>query len=153
MYTPADEPKSDLYREFLPLLNSGQVELLDQPRLISQLCGLERRTSRAGKDSIDHAPGGHDDVVNAAAGVLTSGLRSRTLSVVPNVEDDCPSHVNWMMEQLRNRLPFAFEPAPSGTCGECFNMTERPDGRLCRARRMLVERGDVACEWFQWRPE
>jgi hypothetical protein len=32
------------------------------------LVGLERRTSRAGKDSIDHAPGGHDDVANAAAG-------------------------------------------------------------------------------------
>ena len=37
-------------------------------RLVSQIVGLERRVSRAGKDSIDHAPHGHDDVANAVAG-------------------------------------------------------------------------------------
>jgi hypothetical protein len=35
---------------------------------VGQLCGLERRVSRAGKDSIDHARGGHDDLANAVAG-------------------------------------------------------------------------------------
>jgi hypothetical protein len=35
-----------------------------------QLCGLERRTARGGRDSIDHAPGSHDDVANAVAGAL-----------------------------------------------------------------------------------
>lgn len=44
--------------------------MLNLPRLSAQLCGLERRTARSGKDSIDHAPGGHDDLVNAVAGVL-----------------------------------------------------------------------------------
>ena len=34
--------------------------------------GLERRTARGGRDSIDHTPGGHDDLANAAAGVLVS---------------------------------------------------------------------------------
>ena len=63
--------KSDLYKEFLPLLNSGNVELLEIPRLRAQLGGLERRVTRGGRDSIDHAPGGHDDVINAAAGALT----------------------------------------------------------------------------------
>ena len=37
-------------------------------RLVNQLCGLERRTARSGKDSIDHGPGGHDDLANAVAG-------------------------------------------------------------------------------------
>ncbi len=36
----------------------------------AQLCGLERRTSRGGRDSIDHGPGGHDDLSNAVAGAL-----------------------------------------------------------------------------------
>ena len=49
-------PKSDLYHDLLPLLNARRVELLDLPRLSAQLCGLERRTARSGKDSIDHAP-------------------------------------------------------------------------------------------------
>jgi hypothetical protein len=69
-YVIADKPKSDLYRDLLPLLNSGRVELLDLPRLADQLTGLERRTARSGKDSIDHAPGTHDDIANAVAGSL-----------------------------------------------------------------------------------
>jgi len=69
-YRTSDKVKSDIYVSFLPLVNSGEVELLDNKRLISQLCGLERRTSRAGKDSIDHAPHGRDDVVNSVAGAL-----------------------------------------------------------------------------------
>jgi hypothetical protein len=69
-YEPAARPKSELYRDVLPLLNSRRVELLDLPRLRAQLVGLERRTARGGRDSIDHAPGSHDDVVNAAVGAL-----------------------------------------------------------------------------------
>ena len=63
-------PKSDLYHDFLPLLNARRIELLNLPRLSRAACGLERRTARSGKDSIDHAPGGHDDLANAVAGVL-----------------------------------------------------------------------------------
>src|SRR5262249_36529845 len=69
-YETSDRPKSDLYRDLLPLLNSGRCELLDNARLIAQLVGLERRTARSGRDSIDHAPGAHDDLANAAAGAL-----------------------------------------------------------------------------------
>jgi hypothetical protein len=43
---------------------------LDIPRLISQFHGLERRTARGGKDSIDHGPGAHDDIANAVAGAI-----------------------------------------------------------------------------------
>jgi hypothetical protein len=62
--------KSDIYRDMLPLLNSRKCELLDNRRLISQLHGLERRTARGGRDSIDHSPGAHDDIANAVAGAL-----------------------------------------------------------------------------------
>ncbi len=66
----AEKTRSGLYLELLGPLNSGQVDLLDHPRLVAQLCTLERRTSRAGRDSINHAPNAHDDVANAAAGAL-----------------------------------------------------------------------------------
>jgi hypothetical protein len=69
-YQTAEKPKSDIYRELLPLITGAKVELLDNARLIAQLCALERRTARGGRDSIDHPPRGHDDVVNAAAGAL-----------------------------------------------------------------------------------
>ena len=67
---PSEKTKSDLYLAALPALNSRTVELLDLPRLRAQLSNLERRTARGGRDSIDHAPGSHDDVANAVCGAL-----------------------------------------------------------------------------------
>jgi hypothetical protein len=60
----------------LPVLNSSRIELLDHSRLIGQLCCLERRTARGGRDSIDHAPGAHDDVANSVAGAIVTALRA-----------------------------------------------------------------------------
>jgi hypothetical protein len=68
-YEQSVKPKSDLYVDLLPLINSSRIELLDHDRCINQLCGLERRTARSGKDSIDHSPGNHDDVANVVAGL------------------------------------------------------------------------------------
>ena len=69
-YVVAEKTKSELYRDLLPLLNSGRIELLDNPRVVSQLVGLERRTARGGRDSVDHPPGAHDDLINAVAGAV-----------------------------------------------------------------------------------
>lgn len=69
-YDLADRAKSDLFRDTLPLLNSRRAELLDLPKLAAQFVGLERRVARGGRDSIDHAPGAHDDMANAVAGAL-----------------------------------------------------------------------------------
>jgi hypothetical protein len=75
-YELSERVKSDLYRELLPIMNSGKCELLDHSRLHSQLCALERRTGRGGRDSIDHPVHAHDDLANCAAGaiVLASGV-------------------------------------------------------------------------------
>jgi len=80
---PSERSKSEIYRDLLPILNSGQVELLDHARLIGQLTGLERRTARGGRDSIDHSPGAHDDLANAAAGALVLAAMPRTAAVTP----------------------------------------------------------------------
>jgi len=69
-YELAEYDKSELYQALLPLINSRGVDLLDNNRLVHELVGLERRTSRGGRDKIDHGRGGHDDVVNAAAGAI-----------------------------------------------------------------------------------
>ena len=89
-YQVGVKPKSDLYRDLLPLLNSGGIELLDVPRLAAQLCGLERRVSRAGKDSIDHAPGGHDDLANSVAGAASLVCEARSTTRSRRI------YVNWM---------------------------------------------------------
>lgn len=64
--------RSELYAALLPVLTSGRVELLDHRGLATQLVSLERRTARGGRDTIDHAPGGHDDVANAVAGAVVA---------------------------------------------------------------------------------
>ena len=69
-YATSEKAKTDIYRDLLPLLNSARVSLLDSGRLAQQLTDLERRTARGGRDSIDHPPGAHDDLANAAAGAL-----------------------------------------------------------------------------------
>ncbi len=69
-YLVSEKSRSDLYRDLLPLVNAGRAALLDNPRVIAQLAGLERRVGRSGKDAIDAAPGSHEDAANAVAGVL-----------------------------------------------------------------------------------
>jgi hypothetical protein len=67
-YQCSEQPKSDLFRDLLPLLNAGRIVLPKSDRLVNQLCQLERRVARSGKDSITHPDGQHDDVANAVAG-------------------------------------------------------------------------------------
>jgi hypothetical protein len=90
-YEQSAAPKSDLYTSLLPLINSRRIELLDDQRLIAQLCSLERRTARGGRDSIDHPPGAHDDVVNSVAGlasIIHSKYGSYSLWGAFDIEDD-----------------------------------------------------------------
>ena len=77
-YLLAEKPRSDLYRDMLPMLNSVKADLLDHARLVNQIVGLERRVTRGGRESIDHAPNGHDDIANAVAGVIS--LRPRPVA-------------------------------------------------------------------------
>jgi hypothetical protein len=73
-YVAAEKPKSELYTDVLPLINSRRIDLLDHPKLINQLCSLERRTARGGRDSIDHPPNAHDDVANVCAGLASLAI-------------------------------------------------------------------------------
>jgi len=88
-YRVVEYSKSELYQALLPRLNAGTIELLDHDRAIKQLLGLERRTSRGGRDSIDHPSGAKDDVINAIAGVaheLRSGQHAVATIKVSELE-------------------------------------------------------------------
>jgi hypothetical protein len=43
-----------------------------------------RRTSRGGRDSIDHPAGGHDDLANAFCGALLAVSAKRMITVYPD---------------------------------------------------------------------
>jgi hypothetical protein len=68
-YESAGKTKSEFYLDFLPLVLSQRVELPESKHLVNELRSLERRTRSGGKDSVDHAPRGSDDLSNAVAGV------------------------------------------------------------------------------------
>jgi hypothetical protein len=76
----APDTRSESYLRLLPLLTTGRVELPPDPTLRMELLGLERRTSRGGRDSVDHRPGAHDDVANACALAAVAASRSHAAS-------------------------------------------------------------------------
>ena len=81
---------------------SGRADLLDVPRLASQLIGLERRTARGGRDSIDHPPG-----------VVVVVNRSRR-DAVGNAGEQKPQrheHHHALKERLQAALGIAQKPA------------------------------------------
>jgi hypothetical protein len=105
-YEPAQKPKSDLYRDMLPLVNSRKIDLLDEPRLITQLIGLERRTARGtGRDVIDHSPGAHDDLANAVAGlaaIAKRGSYDSSLDWVSNTPADASA--DYLQRRLNDHI-------------------------------------------------
>ena len=54
-YDVSTRNTSTIYGEFLPALNGRRIQLLDIPRLIGQLVGLERRVQRGGKTALGTA--------------------------------------------------------------------------------------------------
>ena len=69
-YERSPLPKSSLYLEALPCFNRAAVVIPDHPILLRELRGLERRTHRSGKDTVDHGQRGADDHANALCGCL-----------------------------------------------------------------------------------
>jgi hypothetical protein len=123
-YVASEKVKSDIYRDMLPILNSRRCQLLDIPRLTSQLHGLERRTARGGKDSIDHGPGQHDDIANAVAGALVlASHHVRPLNF--HVPITGPSRSEWIAEAL---LGGPDGGLPVSVADGVVGSTEKPGG-------------------------
>jgi hypothetical protein len=113
-YRCAEKPKSDLFRDLLPLLNSGRIVLPKSDRLTAQLCGLERRTARSGKDSIDHGPGSHDDLANAVAGAADCILTAARREFPPAVFGIYAFSVDVEEQRRAQRLKRFEGPLPGG---------------------------------------
>jgi len=107
-WQPSEQTKSEIYHEFLPLLNSGKIKLLDDKRLFNQLIQLEVRSGRGtGRPSIDHPINGHDDCINAVAGsALLSTLAQSGAAQWAAFAEPCEEFLNEMFGRWRIR------PAP-----------------------------------------
>lgn len=65
--------KSDLFLSAIPLLNDGDVELLDEEISVRQLKSLERKRGTTGRDQVLHPKDAHDDRANVIAGLIYMG--------------------------------------------------------------------------------
>ena len=87
-YTTVSKDKSGIYVESLPLFTARNVELLDVPKLETELRLLERRPRAGGKgDKVDHPPRASDDAANATCGSLwlaAQDLADDASQVLPN---------------------------------------------------------------------
>lgn len=83
-YRESEHTKSELYLEAAPAFAQGAIALLDVKKLSAELMQLERRTSRTGRDSVDHPPAGHDDYANSCCGalVLAAAVNSHVCRMV-----------------------------------------------------------------------
>jgi hypothetical protein len=86
---PAALDRSALYLEMLPRVNAGTVVLPNDPKLLRELRGLERRRGVSGRDRVDHSAraGAHDDRANSCAGLVyqLQGIGARGGYVAPLV--------------------------------------------------------------------
>lgn len=108
-----------MYADFLAVLNSQRCQLLDLPRLKSQLLSLERSVRSGGKDLIDHPRGMHDDVINSAVGALLQAGGRQPLSV----------------EAMRNCMALVEARGPRASMSLELRMGELAYSRMRRGRR------------------
>ncbi len=93
--------------------------MLDDKKLLAQLGNLERRTSRNGRDTVDHPPGGHDDIANSVAGAVVhaagrSGIGFSVPKAIPKPTpvDPKPPTINdlltaaWQRDQRQLDNPY-----------------------------------------------
>jgi hypothetical protein len=85
----AEVDKSEAYLELEPLIATGRIELLDQPKQLRELATLERRARPGGKPLIDHPRGGHDDHINALGFAAYSAVQANqvTIDTTPSPEE------------------------------------------------------------------
>ena len=115
-FEATEHSKSQIYKAVLPLITSARVELLDKPRLRNQLLNLERKAT-AGRETIDHHRGAHDDVANAVCGLI-----------VYLSEKGIKNHGSQIRSGHLIRILW-----PSGDRSYCIGKT--PDGRCIPGKR------------------
>ena len=142
-YRHCELPRSALYLNLLPHLNSRTIQLLDHPRAVNQIASLERRTSRGARDTIDHPRDQHDDVANAIAGLAyVTAQRPAGPFMYLGPYEDIGVGLRRAQERQERRYRSLREEAESGAwsapctlTAEQLKSTEPSDETIARWRR------------------
>ena len=122
-YVRSDQNKSAIYLEAMPLFARGVARLPDHACLLRELRLLERRTSRLGKDVVDHPRNAGDDYAAAVAGALMLA------ETAPRALWSRESYAGPAEIPRRAAIVFAVVAAGEREIGGCFFARSR-DGNL-----------------------
>jgi hypothetical protein len=111
-YRPSTRDRSAIYSDVLPLFNAGRINLIDNPRLVAQFAGLERRATVRG-DRIDHSPGSYDDAANSAALALV-------LAVATPYQAPTPVFGTWTTSPIANQFGYNTASDHNATAGQVY---------------------------------
>lgn len=124
------------------LFAQGYIELLDVPRLETELRLLERKPRRNGRgDDIDHPPRAHDDVANSVCGALllaasqvtaTSYRQEYADAVTRAVTDYSPLDLDSGPIRYMPRHPHLLPPNLQGLYQDDFSQADRDYDPLSR---------------------
>lgn len=126
---------SELYLHSLPLWTAGRVLMLDNPKAVDQLCGLKRKLGQAGRETIGHVRGGHDDLANVIAGLLyrlTPAQAATPLCgmlTLRELADAVPTPASWGMCSAAEIPPTSAWSAGGGYCDPGRSGANRFDNR------------------------
>jgi hypothetical protein len=109
IYERSELAKSAIYLESLPLFVRQVVVIPEQSILTRELRLLERRTSRSGKDTVDHGRTGSDDYANSLCGVLYLLTKKRKYRYDSSLfwvtgEDSAKADEDWRRSQLVSHM-------------------------------------------------
>jgi hypothetical protein len=127
-YELSELNRSEIYLNCLPALTSGQVDLLDNRRMVAQFAQLERRTSRAGRDTIDHPQHGHDDISNSVAGVIVLLATKKQMPNWNKIADAFERPYATPLDSLADRLSEPVKSSPWDAPRDTLNVTLGPSG-------------------------
>ncbi len=121
-YRRSEHPRSDIYQNALPLFTRGIFSLPDHGRLLKELRLLERRTSRMGKDVIDHGRNGSDDYANAVCGAAVLATENKHVSIPASVlaQARIPRRPGGFVDGTRSRR-FNYDRANQSSFGELMH--------------------------------
>jgi hypothetical protein len=165
-----NELKADIFTSLKRTLNTGEVELLDDPRLAAELVHLQVRPSPSGKPRISAAAGHHDDlamvvatVVHDLVGRMSQGraflefwkrdidARSDPAAAVETKREQLQREDAAATRELQRRMRRGphFSPQTPGVvgtysrCRASYDGAHKFDGRSCRSCHQLREEEKV----------
>jgi hypothetical protein len=140
-YTVSEQDKSAIYGECAALFAEQRVQLINNPRLVTELRMLERRPRMGGRaDGIDHPRRGnaHDDLANAVCGALVLASKGMDRTTMWNRLSMNTGEFIALVENAPKPAPYV-APTPDEILTNALEQQSAAQARLDAINRQLAD--------------